>query len=114
MACPDCGSWSVKADRGLSGRMVCGRCGRPLGLGSPSRRRGAGRRSGWAGRAIGWTGRPSMAVALALLLACGALITAAVEQLAPKTAPTPGLLPSPDRNDPKGKESVKMIRNIAS
>ena len=54
-----------------------------------------------------------MAVALALLLACGALITAAVEQLAPKATPAPGLLPSPDRNDPKGKESVKMIRNIA-
>ncbi|MFZ9753397.1 MAG: hypothetical protein ACO3B3_07590 [Cyanobium sp.] len=54
-----------------------------------------------------------MAVALALLLACGALVTAAVEQLAPRTTPSPGLLPSPDRNDPKGKESVKMIRNIA-
>jgi hypothetical protein len=54
-----------------------------------------------------------MAVALALLLACGALVTAAVEQLAPTTSPSPGLLPSPDRNDPKGKGSVKMIRNIA-
>jgi DNA-directed RNA polymerase subunit RPC12/RpoP len=30
MACPHCGSWSVKADRSLAGRMVCGRCGRPL------------------------------------------------------------------------------------
>jgi hypothetical protein len=32
MACPHCGSWSVKADRSLAGRLVCGRCGRPLGV----------------------------------------------------------------------------------
>ena len=30
MACPRCGSWSVRADRSLGGRMVCGRCGTPL------------------------------------------------------------------------------------
>jgi hypothetical protein len=30
MGCPRCGSWSVKADRSLGGRMVCGRCGVPL------------------------------------------------------------------------------------
>jgi len=30
MACPNCGSWSVRADRSLAGRMVCGRCGAPL------------------------------------------------------------------------------------
>jgi len=30
MACPRCGSWSVRADRSLAGRMVCGRCGTPL------------------------------------------------------------------------------------
>ena len=30
MACPQCGSWSVRADRSLAGRMVCGRCGTPL------------------------------------------------------------------------------------
>ena len=30
MACPNCGSWSVRADRSLAGRMVCGRCGSPL------------------------------------------------------------------------------------
>ncbi len=39
MACPHCGSWSVKADRGLAGRLVCGRCARPLGRAQPSRRR---------------------------------------------------------------------------
>jgi hypothetical protein len=32
MGCPSCGSWAVKADRGLAGRMVCARCGHPLGL----------------------------------------------------------------------------------
>lgn len=32
MACPHCGSWSVKADRSLAGRLVCGRCGKPLGI----------------------------------------------------------------------------------
>jgi hypothetical protein len=38
MACPHCGSWSVKADRGLAGRLVCGRCARPLGMAEASRR----------------------------------------------------------------------------
>lgn len=44
MSCPKCGSWAVKADRALGGRMVCGRCGEPLGakvipLRRPGRRR---------------------------------------------------------------------------
>jgi hypothetical protein len=39
MACPNCGSWSVRADRSLAGRMVCGRCGSPLvGRGGQGRR----------------------------------------------------------------------------
>ena len=39
MACPNCGSWSVRADRSLAGRMVCGRCGSPLsGTGAQGRR----------------------------------------------------------------------------
>ncbi len=39
MACPNCGSWSVRADRSLAGRMVCGRCVSPLsGTGAQSRR----------------------------------------------------------------------------
>lgn len=37
MACPNCGSWSVKADRSLAGRLVCGRCGKPLGPGAARR-----------------------------------------------------------------------------
>jgi hypothetical protein len=55
MACPSCGSWSVKADRSLAGRYVCGRCGRPLGLRAERRvrrqtnpgGRGRGLRRGW-------------------------------------------------------------------
>lgn len=49
MGCPKCGSWAVSADRSLAGRMVCGRCGEPLGIGrarritSVTRRRGQGR-----------------------------------------------------------------------
>ena len=48
MGCPKCGSWAVRADRSLAGRMVCARCGEPLGIGrargiaSGTRRRGRG------------------------------------------------------------------------
>ena len=42
MACPQCGSWSVRADRSLAGRMVCGRCGTPLQ--GVQRASGSGRR----------------------------------------------------------------------
>ena len=45
MACPHCGSWSVKADRSLAGRLVCGRCGRPLqGVAAAGRRASTPRR----------------------------------------------------------------------
>jgi hypothetical protein len=47
MACPHCGSWSVKADRSLAGRLVCGRCGKPLGPGVARRARASGPRSPW-------------------------------------------------------------------
>ncbi|MEB3257525.1 MAG: hypothetical protein VKN83_04300 [Cyanobacteriota bacterium] len=48
MACPSCGSWAVKADRGLAGRMVCARCGSPLGIaGRQSSSRRAARRWAW-------------------------------------------------------------------
>jgi hypothetical protein len=50
MSCPNCGSWAVKADRSLGGRMVCGRCGQILGgqvipLRRNSRRAGRSQRS---------------------------------------------------------------------
>lgn len=38
--CPNCGSWSVRHDRSLGGRAVCGACGSVLGV----RRRKGGRR----------------------------------------------------------------------
>jgi hypothetical protein len=49
MSCPNCGSWAVKADRSMGGRMVCGRCGQPLGAQIIPLRRGSrrGRRPGW-------------------------------------------------------------------
>ncbi|SBO42226.1 hypothetical protein [Cyanobium sp. NIES-981] len=53
MACPSCGSWSVKSDRSLAGRYVCGRCGRPLGL-QAERRIRRGRVPGGRSRRRGW------------------------------------------------------------
>jgi hypothetical protein len=51
MACPRCGSWSVRADRSLAGRMVCGNCGTPLqGVqrgGNRKRRLPSGGRGRW-------------------------------------------------------------------
>ncbi len=43
MSCPRCGSWSVRRDRSLAGRMVCGNCSLPLG---PNASRGGAPRSG--------------------------------------------------------------------
>ena len=64
MACPHCGSWSVKADRGLAGRLVCGRCARPLGRAEPFRRR----------RTRVNPNRLSLGMALAALVSLGALL----------------------------------------
>ena len=44
MACPHCGSWAVRSDRALAGRMVCARCGQPLGRAAAPR----GRRQRWS------------------------------------------------------------------
>lgn len=67
MACSSCGSWSVKADRSLGGRFVCGRCGRPLGLKAEAQVR---RRSGGAARRLP---RPQLWWLVALL-GLGALL----------------------------------------
>jgi hypothetical protein len=105
MACPDCGSWTVKADRGLSGRLVCGRCGKPLGIGAARRR---GRRfvftSPWRGG-----GRLPAWLALVGLLGAGILLTALVER--------PGgggvrIWPSPDSFEPGRGKSEIIFRNI--
>ena len=102
MACPSCGSWSVKADRSLSGRMVCGRCGRSLGIGASRQRPWLGL-GGWLGNGSGGGRKPSLGMLLAGLLVVGALLTALVEHREPGQ-PTPGgMWSSPDRADPKGK-----------
>jgi len=66
MACPQCGSWSVRADRSLAGRMVCGRCGVPL---QGVKRRGRGARFQ---RAVPGRGRWSWWI-LALVVAAATL-----------------------------------------
>jgi hypothetical protein len=71
MACPKCGSWAVRADRSLSGRMVCARCGHPLGQGvnGQGRRSSSGRGRGWRHRRwLLWSGLTAL-VALSAVLA---------------------------------------------
>jgi len=75
MACPKCGSWAVKADRGLGGRMVCGRCGQPLGIGA----QGKGRRVG-----ISRPQKPGLWLGLTALVLVSALLAAVAER-----APSP-------------------------
>ncbi|MFY8149077.1 MAG: hypothetical protein ACOVNL_07650 [Prochlorococcaceae cyanobacterium] len=86
MACPTCGSWAVRADRSLAGRMVCGRCGRPLTGTVVDLERHRRRRQRWRGlptlprlRRRWWI--------LAALLTVSALL--AVRQEAPPAAPRP-------------------------
>lgn len=77
MACPNCGSWAVKADRSLAGRMVCARCGQLLGAAAREKER---RRLGWplagAGPIQHWRGW----LGLGLLLAISALLAAQVPE----------------------------------
>jgi hypothetical protein len=71
MACPKCGSWAVRADRSLSGRMVCARCGHPLGqrVAAAGRRSPTGRGRGWRQRRwLLWSGLTAL-VALSAILA---------------------------------------------
>lgn len=92
MACPHCGSWSVKADRSLAGRLVCGRCGRPLqGVTASGRRPSAPRR-------LFRPGRPSRGLRwLLLLLALSAglawLAEAPPQQRLPAADPVERLQP---------------------
>jgi len=84
MACPHCGNWSVKADRSLAGRLVCGRCGRPLG-GNAARRVSQSRPSrfsaGWQRPRLPWWGW-----VLALLAVSAALASLQT----PPQGPAPG------------------------
>jgi ribosomal protein S27AE len=92
MACPNCGSWAVKADRSLAGRMVCARCGQVLGLGAKAsvtartagHRRGGLRTFRWRWRWGGWLG-------VALLVAVSALLASQ----APPRSPSPETMPTP-------------------
>lgn len=68
MACPTCGSWAVKADRSLGGRMVCARCGQPLGIGAKRLgRRPARVRISAPGRSRLWLGISALVLVSALL-----------------------------------------------
>jgi len=107
MACPDCGSWSVKADRSLSGRMVCGSCGRPLGIRSGRGSQGGRGRGGGSRRR--WQGRPPLTLVLLLALGCGALITV----LSGPRQEGERMWRSPDSSDPERERSGIMFRNIA-
>lgn len=84
MACPNCGSWAVKADRSLSGRMVCARCGQLLGVTARER----GRRRGWPGQGLRWPRQGRGWLGVALLVAVSALLAARVpEGRRPPTLP---------------------------
>jgi len=82
MACPHCGSWAVKADRSLAGRMVCGRCGRPLGRAAERVARSASPVRFWTGGRVGrWW-------ALALLVAVSAALAWVAEGRQPVLPPS--------------------------
>jgi hypothetical protein len=82
VSCPQCGSWSVRRDRSLAGRMVCGRCGTPLGGGAATPlQRGARTRRRWSP----WT-------VLVPLVALSALLASLPER--PLLPSDPGPLPS--------------------
>jgi hypothetical protein len=91
MACPHCGSWSVKADRSLAGRLVCGRCARPVG-GAQTPRRKQRYRSRRPGRSLG--------IGLVGLLAMAALLAAWEEQRLRFTAPPERLAPKSQLRTP--------------
>jgi hypothetical protein len=83
MACSHCGSWSVKADRSLAGRLVCGRCGHPLARAKgPRRLSPRSRRPG-----------VSLGMGLAALVALAALLAAWDQQRARFSEPPGGLVP---------------------
>jgi DNA-directed RNA polymerase subunit RPC12/RpoP len=69
MACPHCGSWAVRSDRALAGRMVCARCGQPLGGGAGSRAGGRRRSS-----KLALSGRQRLGLALLGLLLVSAVL----------------------------------------
>jgi hypothetical protein len=103
MACPSCGSWSVKADRSLAGRYVCGRCGRPLGLQAERRVRRAARPLGTRGRRRGWW------LVLGLLAIGAALAAQEASRRPSRESPT---LPAPSRQPLSPFESAPSGRSL--
>jgi hypothetical protein len=88
MACPHCGSWAVKADRSLAGRMVCGRCGRPLGRAAEGGvNRGLTRRSFPLPRGRGWW---ALVLLLAVSTALAWLAETRQQPFSPPRWPQPG------------------------
>ncbi|MEA5422781.1 hypothetical protein VB716_14500 [Synechococcus sp. CCY9201] len=91
MACPSCGSWAVRADRSLAGRMVCGRCGRPLTGTVVELEQHRRRRRGWM-RLLPRLPRRNLSRrwwALIALLAISALLATLPEQPSRPRAPSP-------------------------
>ncbi len=85
MSCPRCGSWEVRRDRSLAGRMVCGRCSLPLGPGARQASSGLRRLtllgSGGRGHRRNWL------LPVALLLILSALLAWLSEQPQPRQIP---------------------------
>ncbi|MCP9839423.1 hypothetical protein KBY93_02095 [Synechococcus sp. J7-Johnson] len=85
MSCPRCGSWQVRRDRSLAGRMVCGRCSLPLGPGAQQASSGLRRLtlvgSGGRGHRRNWL------MPVALLLILSALLAWLSEQPQPRQIP---------------------------
>ncbi|MCS5705238.1 hypothetical protein NZK27_03435 [Synechococcus sp. FGCU-3] len=92
MACPHCGSWSVKADRSLAGRLVCGRCGRPLGVKASkcAARSGKPRRLHLPVLGVSWWG---WLIALVAVSATLASLQAPPRWALPPSPETPSALP---------------------
>jgi hypothetical protein len=88
MACPNCGSWAVRADRSLAGRLVCARCGEPLGIGA-SRRPSAIRRRGRTGLSAR---RRGLRLGVVALVVISAILAALPQRQLP--------LPARERFDP--------------
>ncbi|HYP03878.1 MAG TPA: hypothetical protein VER57_04935 [Cyanobium sp.] len=91
MACPNCGSWAVRADRSLAGRLVCARCGEPLGIGAERQRPGSFLRRGRKGRGGGQQG---LRLGLVALVVISAILAALPQRESPA--------PIRERFDPAG------------
>lgn len=103
MACPHCGSWAIRADRSLAGRLVCGRCGEPLGLRaarSARQHRLHHRLGGFEGLAPGAWPRWLLLSAL-VSLAAGLAVLEEKRSPAPSPMPPPIQMPSERSHDPE-------------